>query len=160
MVYLPGATRTDHQTPLSPHPRASSHSRALGCGPLHARPQGCSTASPTSNQAPIPREALGDGGYATKKAWGHTEGTGEGMQPVRTRFFGFSPSPYPFCLSAVLRRSRRGGAILFQSGYVIYALICNSFPLDVCWASRSVRASQQSRVWRIPASCDSECNWR
>ena len=70
--------------------------------------------------------------------------------------FSVFPLPYPFYLSAAPRRSRSGGALFFQSVYVLYALMCHSFPLDVCWASRSVRASQQSRVWKIFTSRDSE----
>lgn len=59
---------------------------------------------------PVPHEALGDGRYATKRAWGHTEGTGEGMQPVRTHIFGFPP-PH-ICSASSLRRVIRAASIL------------------------------------------------
>ena len=123
---------------------------------LHAWPQTRRQCNSTPSQARHPARGSGGTTFTQHRRRGDIqEGLERLRRPVHPYFFYF-PFPFSSCLSAAVRRTRCGGATVFTFKDILYALIHCLVQLFACWASRSVRANQHSRVWRIIASRDFE----
>ena len=156
----PGTARAGNQA-LRPSPLPlSCRSITLWRVPSNARPQTRRRGTSIPRQAGTTMRVPG-GRQIRTKGWVRTrkeDWRGRGIRYALISFrFPLPPSIILLRRSAsyVLQRSD-----LFTFSDVLSVLIHRTVYLRAHWASRSVRANRQGRVWRNCASRDSDCNCR